>query len=402
MASTTTKEHKDLEDIVLTDDLKKQPKTAAVAIESERCTKCIFGWSWRSTPKTPAELPKIATRKRSREVTARAGIDVASVVESKIFQELSASLAKRKGFEVVKIHIQSVVTKLRAINCDYVVLRDAGLPVNETQKRASPVVKTLDVNTVVKVLEIADEEDDGRLRARIESPAGWISLSHQAGTTYAKQREAIHDITYMECLVDAKINGKSVPGILFMRGSAVAILIVLHVDNGAGAERQKYTLLVQQDGIPSELAASMEIPAGTIDASGKFSGAVAKDILEKTAIDIKRSDLVDVTEATYKDATPDMLPCLGAQKFDKVFLLQESTTAADLQSLTARLRNQKDGEMKLQLEPLEKTLEKQTRPAFALYDKLEASGRIRDVYSKEWHFSKAVGAAVGKILSSFS
>jgi hypothetical protein len=281
-----------------------------------------------------------------------------------------------------------VVEQLRITNCNYIVV-SPDLPVCETRKRESAKVATLDVDAVVKVLEIHEEDDDGRVRARIESPAGWISTSHHKGTIYARIHEAVTDITYIECSVDAKIDGKLAPGTLFMRGSAVAAMVVLHVE---GAEKRDYTLLIKQDGVPDSLAAIGEIPAGTIDEDGNFKGALAKDILEKAGIEIKLSDLVDVTEVTYKDGT---FPSCGAKKFDKVFVLQERTTAEDLHKLKTSLDEQGDEGLKLYLEPLENeetTPDNPAHPAVGLYEKLIKSGAITAELSKEWHFGKTVAA----------
>jgi 8-oxo-dGTP pyrophosphatase MutT (NUDIX family) len=265
------------------------------------------------SPKKAPATPKAKIGRRNVEVTASDGIDIAKVVESKPFKELIDSLANKKSFEALQIKILSVVEQLRIENCDYIVVRP-DLPVCETMKRKSDKVATLAIDTVVKVLEIHEEDEDGRVRARIESPAGWISTSHHKGTIYAKPREAASDITYIECMVDAKIDGKLAPATLFVRGSAVAALVVLHVD----AEKRSYALLVKQDGVPDSLAAIGDIPAGTFDSDGSFTGALAKEILEKVGIEIKQSDLVDVTEATYKDGTPSIFPSCGAKIFEKV------------------------------------------------------------------------------------
>jgi hypothetical protein len=414
----------DYEDVTILDDAKK-PKMVR---ESSRCTMCQFWKGFGSTdrqldsvdpqeptkspfvdPQTPTKspkkfkafslgsfkespkktsAPKAKIGRRSVDVSASDGIDVAKVMESKPFKELIDSLAKeKKGFEALNIKILSVVEKPRIENCNYIVVRP-DLPVCATEKRTSDKVATLDVDAVVKVLEIHEEDQDGRVRARIESPAGWISTSHHKGTIYAKIYEAVTDITSIECSVDAKIDGKLAPGTLFVRGDAAAVMVVLHVD---GADKRSYTLLVQQEGVPDSLAAIGEMPAGIIDEDGNFKGALAKDILEKAGMEIKLSDLVDVTEAIYKDGTPNMFPSCGAKNFDKVFVLQERTTVEDLKKLETSLGEQSEGGLKLYLEPLENeetTPDNPAHPAVGLYEKLMTSGAISELKSKEWHFGK--------------
>mmetsp|Transcript_1014 Transcript_1014/g.3141 ORF Transcript_1014/g.3141 Transcript_1014/m.3141 type:complete len:236 (+) Transcript_1014:59-766(+) len=60
------------------------------------------------------------------------------------------------------------------------------VPVNLAPERNSKVVDILDVGAEVKVVEIMDPLVDGRVRARIESPSGWISLFYpQYGVHFA-------------------------------------------------------------------------------------------------------------------------------------------------------------------------------------------------------------------------
>lgn len=56
------------------------------------------------------------------------------------------------------------------------VIVKSDLPVNEQASRTSPVVASLTAGALVDVVEILSELHDGRLRARIGEPAGWISL----------------------------------------------------------------------------------------------------------------------------------------------------------------------------------------------------------------------------------
>jgi hypothetical protein len=57
----------------------------------------------------------------------------------------------------------------------YVVVWD-GVPVQSDLSRHSRVLKTLGRGDRVSVVEVANQQEDGRVRARIASPAGWISL----------------------------------------------------------------------------------------------------------------------------------------------------------------------------------------------------------------------------------
>jgi len=53
------------------------------------------------------------------------------------------------------------------------------VPVSSAPERSSQTVGSLSLNELVEVLEISDKVYDGRVRARIEKPAGWITIKHQ-------------------------------------------------------------------------------------------------------------------------------------------------------------------------------------------------------------------------------
>jgi hypothetical protein len=401
------------------DDAEKKPPK--MVRESSRCCFCISSRgevgplpespkkapespkkapeSPKKAPESPKKAPKVKVGRRYAEISASDGIDVANVMESKIFKELIDSLGKKKGFDALSIKIVSTVTKIREVGCDYIVTR-AGLPVCETIKRTSDKKAMLDVNTIIRVVEIHEEDEDGRVRARIESPAaGWISLSHHKGTIYAKLHEAVNDTIQIECLVDAKIDGKLVPGIVFVRGSAAAVMVVLHV---GGEEKRDYNLLVRQDRVPDSIAAIAEIPCGTFGSDGNLAGGVAKDIFDKIGLEIKKEDLVEVTLATYKDGTPNVFPSCGSENFDTVFVLQERTTEEDFEKLKSILDAQKEGGIQLSLEPMEIVAEKKAHPAVGLYQALITSGVISELSSKDLHWSGKVGEAIGQFLNSFA
>jgi len=91
----------------------------------------------------------------------------------------------------------------------------------------------------------------------------------------------------------ATFHGKPVPGIVFMRGGAVAVLVVLT------CEGERWAVCVRQPRIPCGQASFLEIPAGMLDGSGHFSGVAAKELAEETGIVITDEQLIDMTELAY-------------------------------------------------------------------------------------------------------
>ena len=65
-----------------------------------------------------------------------------------------------------------------------------------------------------------------------------------------------------------------VPGIVFMRGGAVGILVILECGG------KEYTILKYKDRVPVGVNNLPEVPAGMLDGSGNFKGVAADEIAE--------------------------------------------------------------------------------------------------------------------------
>ena len=97
----------------------------------------------------------------------------------------------------------------------------------------------------------------------------------------------------------------TVPGIVFMRGGAVGVLVILECDG------KEFTLLTKQARVPVGLSELPEIPAGMLDGSGHFKGVAAEEIAEECNIVISEEELVDLTELAWGDRYKGMLPSAG-------------------------------------------------------------------------------------------
>lgn len=84
-------------------------------------------------------------------------------------------------------------------------------------------------------------------------------------------------------------SGKFIPGIVFMRGGAVGMLLVLN------CEGKKYTVLTVQPRIATGRFDFVEIPAGMLDGSGNFGGVAAKELEEELGLKIPASELIDLS-----------------------------------------------------------------------------------------------------------
>lgn len=82
---------------------------------------------------------------------------------------------------------------------------------------------------------------------------------------------------YMELNATDIRTGQPVPGIVFLRGNAVAVYIIVQVED------KKYVILTRQMRIPLGRLVD-EIPAGMMDAENNFSGVAIKEISEETGL----------------------------------------------------------------------------------------------------------------------
>lgn len=104
-------------------------------------------------------------------------------------------------------------------------------------------------------------------------------------------------VGFVKFVATSTFQGKPVPGIIFARGPAVAILPVLN----CGDER--WVLCCRQPRLPIGRH-YLEIPAGMMDGKGSFVGVAAKEMKEETGIEISERDLQDLTQLAYGPGQP--------------------------------------------------------------------------------------------------
>ncbi|KAJ2850808.1 hypothetical protein IWW36_001623 [Coemansia brasiliensis] len=114
---------------------------------------------------------------------------------------------------------------------------------------------------------------------------------------------------------------KQVPGIVFLRGGSVAMLVILRTQQAGAANQQRvpshrdssYVLLTEQPRIAAPDFGMVELPAGMLDDdTGEFSGAAAREIHEETGLSIKPDELIDLTPSRPSTSRPGFFPSVGA------------------------------------------------------------------------------------------
>lgn len=189
-------------------------------------------------------------------------------------------------------------------------------------------------------------------------------------------------VGFVKLNATVRIEGKQVPGIAFMRGGSVGVLVVLRHRDSNGKESMS-TLVVRQPRVPVACGDIVEIPAGMLDGDGNFAGVAAKELKEETGLEINVSELVDMTELVFRDSYPGMYPtCGGSDEFNRLYVYQKDVTAEEVESMNGRLTGvAEEGErIKVQILPLDQlwrqTADAKALAALCLYNKLSAQGKI--------------------------
>ncbi|KAI7896341.1 uncharacterized protein EV154DRAFT_435447 [Mucor mucedo] len=150
--------------------------------------------------------------------------------------------------------------------------------------------------------------------------------------------------------VTFKETGKNAPGIVFMRGGAVSMMIVLRAKN----EEDKIILTLQPR-VPVPHLSFPELPAGMLDGSGNFAGTAAKEIEEETGLVIKEDELHDMTQLAYGDKWRGVYPSAGgSDEFLRLFVCIKNMEGSEINKLEGKLSGLRDqGEsITLKLVPL--------------------------------------------------
>lgn len=185
-------------------------------------------------------------------------------------------------------------------------------------------------------------------------------------------------VGFVKFVCDATFNGKRIPGIVFARGGAVAILPVLEC---GGAQ---FVLCCRQPRLPCGSSSFLEIPAGMLDGSGHFTGVAAKEMEEETGLVMYDDELVDLTALAYGNSTAGrrgVYPSVGAcDEFLRLFLYRTSMSVVQLESLRGKATgNMQENEMiTLEVVPLEELWRRapdaKTLCALHLYERLRSAG----------------------------
>ncbi|KAH9612466.1 hypothetical protein KSS87_012822, partial [Heliosperma pusillum] len=134
-------------------------------------------------------------------------------------------------------------------------------------------------------------------------------------------------------ILDKEI-GQKVPGIVFARGPAVAILILLE------SEGETYAVLTEQVRVPTGRFV-LELPAGMLDDDqGDFVGTAVREVEEETGINLKVEDMVELTSFLDPSTGRKVFPSPGGCDEELSFFLYQGKVAKET---IQELRGKKTG-----------------------------------------------------------
>ncbi|KAG0301924.1 hypothetical protein BGZ98_007945 [Dissophora globulifera] len=151
-------------------------------------------------------------------------------------------------------------------------------------------------------------------------------------------------IGFVNLAVDAELveSGKKPPGFVFMRGGAVAVLLIVRSKSPLG-EVSEHVVLTKQPRLAIPCFEFPEIPAGMLDGSGDFVGKCAEELQEECGITLENDKLIDMTELAYGSDWSGMYPSAGGcDEFIRLFVSRQDMEWNELQALQGRLGGLRD------------------------------------------------------------
>lgn len=188
--------------------------------------------------------------------------------------------------------------------------------------------------------------------------------------------------------------GEYLPGIAFLRGGSVAMLMILRPSD---SKNERWVVMTEQARIPAGSLRFMEIPAGMMD-SGTFAGAAAKEIKEETDLEVKEKELIDLTQLALAEAGVSeslqqaMYPSPGgSDEYIAIFLWEKVLDRQEIEDLRDKLtglrqRGEKITVKLLNYEDLWKVgaRDAKTLAAWSLYEALKRARHEKLLDERIW------------------
>jgi len=184
----------------------------------------------------------------------------------------------------------------------------------------------------------------------------------------------------------AKAGGKTCPGIIFMRGGAPAILVVLKKSD----DGRLFTITVNQPRIAAGSSSFCEIPAGMLDGDGNLAGVAAKEMKEETGLVINEKDLINLTEMAHGPHSGHQgiySTCGGSDEYNPIFLYRKVVEPKFITDLQGKETGNADEfeQITVRVIPFEQlwqvSADSKALSALCLHDRLLKSGMLSAEFS---------------------
>jgi len=141
--------------------------------------------------------------------------------------------------------------------------------------------------------------------------------------------------------VTTESGNEFLPGVVFLRGGSVAILMIVRPTD---APLERYVIMTEQARIAAGSLSFMEIPAGMLDDERNIKSAALREIQEEVGILPKADELIDMTKLAVQghrvseDIQSAMYPSPGGcDEFISIFLWEKELDRLDIENLKDRL-----------------------------------------------------------------
>jgi ADP-sugar diphosphatase len=190
---------------------------------------------------------------------------------------------------------------------------------------------------------------------------------------------------YLETIVANK-NEKKLPGVVFLRGGSVAILIILRPSDSYD---ERYVVMIEQPRVAAGSLRFMEIPAGILDPTVGFKNPATQKLWDVVGLVLKEEDLTNMTDLALKDqSTDELLPAAmypsvgGCDEYVKIYLWEREMDRMEIDALRTQFSGSRsDDNVAVRLLSYENLLQVgardgKTLAAWALYEYLKSTRQI--------------------------
>ncbi|KAF2766268.1 nudix hydrolase 14 [Teratosphaeria nubilosa] len=168
-------------------------------------------------------------------------------------------------------------------------------------------------------------------------------LRHIRVDSFDKPRDRILFVKMVATITND--HGDALPGVVFLRGGSVAVLLILRP---LDALDERYVVMTEQPRPAAGSLRFMEIPAGMLDDEENFAGAAAREIREEVGLQLNKADLIDMTalalkgQQTEENMRDAMYPSPGAcDEFISIFLWEREKERMEIEDLKDKLAGER-------------------------------------------------------------